>query len=67
MSHAPGQYLGVTPPISLNGPTERDLEITKTLEEELRANDVFESPEEAKLRYVGGWRTTVLTLSLIHI
>lgn len=45
-------YLGVTPPISLNGPTEKDIEMTKTLEEELRAHNVFESTEEAKLRCV---------------
>ncbi|WFD25203.1 polynucleotide adenylyltransferase [Malassezia nana] len=45
-------YLGVTPPISLNGPTERDIEMTKLLEEELRAHNVFESTEEAKLREV---------------
>jgi len=45
-------YLGVTPPISLSGPTERDIEMTRSLEEELRAHNVFESTEEAKLRYV---------------
>ena len=43
---------GVTPPISMNGHTEKDLEVTSALEAELRANNVFESPEEAKLRYV---------------
>lgn len=36
----------------MNGPTEKDLEVTNALEAELRANNVFESPEEAKLRYV---------------
>lgn len=36
----------------MNGPTEKDLEVTSALEAELRANNVFESPEEAKLRYV---------------
>lgn len=46
------KYLGVTPPISLSGPTEKDKEVTAALEAELRAQKVFESPEEAKLRYV---------------
>lgn len=48
----PTKYLGVTPPISLSGPTEKDVEITNALEAALRANNVFESSEEAKLRYV---------------
>ncbi|WFD42147.1 polynucleotide adenylyltransferase [Malassezia psittaci] len=45
-------YLGVTPPISLAGPTEKDIEISQALEAELRAQNVFESNEEAKLREV---------------
>lgn len=46
------KHLGVTPPISLAGPTERDIEISKSLEAELKAQNVFESNEEAKLREV---------------
>ncbi|WFD29702.1 polynucleotide adenylyltransferase [Malassezia sp. CBS 17886] len=52
MSSAPATFLGVTPPISLSVPTERDTEITAGLERELRAQHVFEAADEAKLRCV---------------
>lgn len=60
------QMWGVTPPISLSGPTEKDLEITKALEEELRANNVFESPEEAKLREVVLGRVDALVKEFVY-
>lgn len=52
MSSANGQvkHLGVTPPIALNGPTQREQEVTDSLIEELRAQKTFESEQEAKLR-----------------
>ncbi|PWN48345.1 putative PAP1-poly(A) polymerase [Violaceomyces palustris] len=46
------KYLGVTPPIAINGPTKRELEITETLQAELERQKVFESEAEAKLREV---------------
>ena len=42
--------MGVTPPISLASPTERDLEMTVELEEALRASDFFETDEDGILR-----------------
>jgi poly(A) polymerase len=44
------KYLGVTPPIALNGPTPRDYEVSDSLLEELKKQGVFETEEEAKLR-----------------
>jgi poly(A) polymerase len=43
-------FLGVTPPISTTGPTERDLEVTKHLIETLRSMDQYESDGEAQKR-----------------
>ncbi|GAA5857214.1 hypothetical protein JCM8547_009376 [Rhodosporidiobolus lusitaniae] len=43
-------YLGVTPPISINPPTARDQEVTKTLLAELRSRGIYESPEEGRNR-----------------
>lgn len=45
-------YLGVTPPISTEPPTERHKQMTETLMAELKANKIFESAEEGRLRYV---------------
>lgn len=51
MATSNGQkWLGVTPPIALNGPSQREKEVTITLEEELKAQKTFESEQEAKLR-----------------
>lgn len=55
-------YLGVTPPISTNGPTDEEVKATETLMEELRRQNVFESEEEARTRYVA-WLVTLGTLS----
>lgn len=44
------KFLGVTPPIALNGPTARDLEVSDSLLEELKKQGVFETAEEAKVR-----------------
>lgn len=46
----PQRYLGVTPPIATNGPTQREVEVTESLLAELKKEHVFESDEEAKLR-----------------
>lgn len=45
-----GKWLGVTPPIALNGPSEKEKEVTLSLEAELKAQDMFESEAEAKIR-----------------
>ena len=60
------KYLGVTPPISLAGPTEKDLEISKSLEAELRAQNVFESNEEAKLREVVLGRVDAIVKEFVY-
>ncbi|CAO1634346.1 unnamed protein product [Parajaminaea phylloscopi] len=53
MASSNGQkYLGVTPPIALNGPSQRETEVTISLEQELKAQNTFESEQEAKLREV---------------
>lgn len=43
-------YLGVTPPISTDPPSERHKQITETLMAQLRAMNQFESAEDARLR-----------------
>lgn len=44
------QY-GVTPPISVNSPTERELEMTQDLIGVLRATGFFEEESESEKRY----------------
>ncbi len=44
------EFLGVTPPISTTGPSEKDLEVTKSLIETLRSMDQYESDGEAQKR-----------------
>lgn len=44
------KFLGVTPPIALNGPTARDNEVTESLLEELKKQGVYENEAEAKVR-----------------
>ncbi|KDN52485.1 putative PAP1-poly(A) polymerase [Tilletiaria anomala UBC 951] len=51
-SGTPGKQLGITPPISLTGPTEREIQITESLVEELKKRNMFESPAESKVREV---------------
>ncbi len=43
---------GVTPPISINPPTEKELKYTETLIETLKKFGLFESEEEARKRYI---------------
>jgi len=47
-----GAYLGVTPPISTDPPSDRHKQITESLMTELKARNVFESAEDARLREV---------------
>ncbi|KAI5852535.1 Poly(A) polymerase central domain-containing protein [Morchella snyderi] len=49
MSEQPKQY-GVTPPITVAGPTDKELERNQTLIEELKKQDSFESQEESAKR-----------------
>ncbi|KAM0793465.1 hypothetical protein ACM66B_000908 [Microbotryomycetes sp. NB124-2] len=44
------QQLGVTPPISLSPPTARDLEVTKTLLQELKDRGQYASTQDGKQR-----------------
>ncbi|POY71982.1 putative Polynucleotide adenylyltransferase [Rhodotorula taiwanensis] len=45
-------YLGVTPPISVAPPSARDLEVSKTLIQELQDRGVYEKPEEGRNREI---------------
>lgn len=47
----PPQYLGITPPISIAPPTQRDLEVTSTLIKELRDRGCYEGAEDGRTRY----------------
>lgn len=46
------KHLGITPPISLVLPTTRDLEVTKSLIQELHDKGCYEGIEEARNRSV---------------
>lgn len=46
------KHLGVTAPISMTAPTPRDLEVTRTLIQELRDKGVYETVEEGRTRSV---------------
>ena len=45
-------YLGITAPISLAQPTPKDLEVTRTLIQELHNKGIYETVEEARTRHV---------------
>lgn len=44
------KHLGVTPPIALNYPTQREIEVTDLLVQELTAQGTFESEDESRRR-----------------
>lgn len=46
------RQLGVTQPISLNGPTEEDLKLTASLNEAMKASGFFESEEDSEKREI---------------
>ncbi|KAI9364170.1 Poly(A) polymerase central domain-containing protein [Pilaira anomala] len=52
MSQEPVRQLGVTPPISTTGPTEKELQLTKDLVKTLEDYGLFESEQEAQKRVV---------------
>ncbi|KAK9768131.1 polynucleotide adenylyltransferase [Basidiobolus ranarum] len=51
-NHTHTAHLGVTPPISLNAPSQRETEVTETLVQALKDFGLFESEEESKLREI---------------
>ncbi|CAI2163241.1 9989_t:CDS:10 [Funneliformis geosporum] len=51
-SNGQSKQLGVTPPIALNYPTPREIEVTDLLVQELTAQGTFESEEESRRREV---------------
>ncbi|ORY07740.1 polymerase [Basidiobolus meristosporus CBS 931.73] len=51
-THAQLAHLGVTPPISLNPPTQREIEVTDSLVQTLKDFGLFESEEESKRREI---------------
>lgn len=46
------KQLGVTQPISLNGPTPQDLKLTESLNESLKTSGFFESEEDSEKREI---------------
>lgn len=59
-------YLGVTPPISTSESTEREKEVTVTLMEELRRQNMFESEEESQLREIVLGRVAEAVKKFVH-
>ncbi|KAK7696255.1 hypothetical protein QCA50_000908 [Cerrena zonata] len=60
------EYLGVTPPISLNESTAKEKEATETLMEELRRQGVFESEEESRTREIVLGRVAALVKKFVY-
>ncbi|KNE61735.1 hypothetical protein AMAG_06537 [Allomyces macrogynus ATCC 38327] len=59
------QFLGVTKPISLAGPTPGEVELTEMLVATLRENGLFESDEEAQKREMVLGRLNVMTKEFV--
>lgn len=51
MAETPSKQWGVTAPISSSPPTAKDLKLNDELIEELKRQNVFESPEGSDMRY----------------
>ncbi|KAI5481492.1 poly(A) polymerase Pla1 [Pseudohyphozyma bogoriensis] len=62
----PSTYLGITPPVSISGPTPRDLEVSSTLVAELNERGVYESAEEGKSRELVLDRLTALVKKFVY-
>ncbi|KAF8341454.1 Poly(A) polymerase central domain-containing protein [Cantharellus anzutake] len=60
------QQYGVTPPISTAGPTQREIEVTESLKQELIGRNSYESQEESKLREITLGRIAVLVRKFVH-
>lgn len=45
-----GEYLGISPPLAIEAPKPKDLELNELLMQELKAQNNFESSEETKKR-----------------
>ncbi|KAF7294150.1 Poly(A) polymerase [Mycena chlorophos] len=59
-------YLGVTPPIATNESNEREKEVTVTLMEELRRQNVFETEEESRRRKLVLERVATLVKNFVR-
>ncbi|GAA5918850.1 hypothetical protein JCM1841_002772 [Sporobolomyces salmonicolor] len=59
-------YLGVTPPISVLPPTQRDLEVSKTLIQELKDRGVYEGAEEGRKREMVLGRLNTLVKEFVY-
>lgn len=46
------KFLGVTPPVTVAGPTDKEKQLTESLVTELRRQDMFETAAESRLREV---------------
>ena len=55
MATNPPKKYGVTPPVSLNFPTEAEIAANDELIEELKRQNNFELLEETERRYDGEW------------
>ncbi|KAJ3364164.1 polynucleotide adenylyltransferase [Allomyces javanicus] len=61
----PTQFLGVTQPISLAGPTPGEVELTRMLVATMRENGLFESDEEAQKREMVLGRLNAMTKEFV--
>ncbi|KAJ7584351.1 polymerase [Mycena floridula] len=59
-------YLGVTPPIAVNESSEREKEVTLTLTEEMRRQNVFESEVDSRTREIVLGRISALVKKFVH-
>ncbi|GLB34180.1 putative polymerase pla1 [Lyophyllum shimeji] len=59
-------YYGVTPPIATSESSEREKEVTVTLMEELRQQNVFESEEESRTREIVLGRVAALVKKFVR-
>ncbi|KAG8931019.1 polynucleotide adenylyltransferase [Tulasnella sp. 419] len=60
------QYLGVTPPITLSGPSPREEAVTKLLLEELKRQNTYETEEGEKTREIVLGRIAALVKAFVY-
>ena len=60
------RHLGVTPPISILPPTARDLEVTRSLTQELESRGIYEPPEAGRQREIVLGRLNTLVKQFVY-
>lgn len=59
-------YLGITPPISISPPSQRDLDVSQTLIKELKDRQVYEGLEEGRTRELVLGRLNTLVKQFVY-